>query len=300
MMSAHSLILRFISIFAVFTLCGSQVSAMEVRLVNGDRITGELVQSDESGVTLQTQSMGQVHIGREHIKPEETKTASEIAEAAHKWKGRVASGFSMREGNTESRALSLKVEAQKEVRSNILSVEAQTYYSSSEGKMNAQKWSAKARDDYDMGQTDHWYSFGEAEADRDRFADIDFRFTPAGGLGYFFFNNEDLILKVETGVGLTHTNFRSAAPSRTEAVLVPRLFVQKRLGTNSKLSEDLSIYPSLTESGEYRIKSETALNTPLQERLMLRLSLINELNSNPGPDTEKHDLKVISSLVYSL
>ena len=65
------------------------------------------------------------------------------------------------------------------------------------------------------------------------------------------------------------------------------------------MAQDLTLYPSLGDTGEYRLHSETSLINPIDDRLSLRLSLIEDYNSNPAQDTKKNDMQIISALTYS-
>ncbi|MBU0504007.1 MAG: DUF481 domain-containing protein, partial [Candidatus Omnitrophica bacterium] len=84
-----------------------------------------------------------------------------------------------------------------------------------------------------------------------------------------------------------------------EAVLIPRAFFEKKLFGKSRISQDIIFYPSLTESGEYRFYSETTFINPINEKLSLRFSFIDDYNSKSTKDTKKNDARLISSLSYS-
>ena len=98
--------------------------------------------------------------------------------------------------------------------------------------------------------------------------------------------------------GWEFTHFRDATPNRDGFTLIPRGYGEVLLWGKTKLSEEVFVYPNLSES-EYRIKSETVLTNPLSDRLALRLTLGDEYQSDPGADAEKNDLRLTSSLVYT-
>ena len=59
---------------------------------------------------------------------------------------------------------------------------------------------------------------------------------------------------------------------------------------NSKITEDFTFLPNLSDAGEFRAINEVAFTTPLAENLSLRVSLKNEYDSDPGQgDLEKWD-----------
>ena len=103
----------------------------------------------------------------------------------------------------------------------------------------------------------------------------------------------------EVGLGLEHTEFRDDTKDSDEVVLIPRAFFEKKLFGNSLVSQDLTLYPSLSDIGELRLHSESKLTNPINDKLSLSLSLIDDYNANPPQDTKKNDIQIISALTYS-
>ncbi len=103
----------------------------------------------------------------------------------------------------------------------------------------------------------------------------------------------------EVGLGLEHTDFRDNTKDSDEITLLPRAFFEKRLFSESRISEDLTLYPYLDDASEFRLHSETKLVNPINEKLSLSLSLIDDYNSNPAKNTKKNDIQIISALTYS-
>ena len=81
---------------------------------------------------------------------------------------------------------------------------------------------------------------------------------------------------------------------------MPRVFSEFRLLENLTISEDITVYPNLDGFEDYRFHSETFLTSALTERLSLRFSYIDDYNSAPASGSKKNDLRVVTSLVYSL
>ena len=103
----------------------------------------------------------------------------------------------------------------------------------------------------------------------------------------------------ELGMGLEHTVYRDQTEDSDEIVLVPRAFFEKELFNNSKISQDVLLYPTIDDFSIFRLHSETTLATSINEKLTLRLSLIDDYNSNPPGSAKKNDFRLISSLAYS-
>ena len=78
--------------------------------------------------------------------------------------------------------------------------------------------------------------FYKLEADHDRFANINYRLTPAIGLGYWFSDTDDYKLMLEAGMGIEYTKFRDSSADSDELIIIPRAFLEKKLIGNSMIS----------------------------------------------------------------
>lgn len=314
---------------ALVALACSGAAADEIFLQNGDRITGEVVEATDETVTLRTEGLGTVTIDRSFIREELPAAEHEIPEppadpapepepppapespasagaepevvAEKPWHGSVSGGINARKGNTSSESASGRFNLSRRQGPNELFLNGDTYFASSDHKMTAMKMLGGVRyDRYFEPANRGWYGLIRFEADQDRFADINQRLIPGTGPGYAFFNTEDFKIKFETAAGFAQTNFRDTTANRFEALLIPRFFFESRIYGQSRFTQDVNVYSSLAEDGGYRIRSESTVEAPFFDRLKLRLSLIDDYNSNPSAGAEKNDIRLISSVAYYL
>ena len=216
------------------------------------------------------------------------------------WKREVSAGYNAASGNTrDSQAFGGFLVSRNRVRIDEITLKGDGFYSSSERKMNTQRWYGLGRYGLSLGRAKKWYGFGRLEADHDRFADIDYRLVPAAGAGYWFYDLPEIKIMVEAGAGREYTYYRSNAREKREWVLIPRAFLEKKLFNNSKITQNLFWYPIFEDFGIYRLRSETTLEVALNKGLSLRLSLTDDYNSDPPKDTKNNDLRFTSSLAYS-
>ena len=216
------------------------------------------------------------------------------------WKREVSAGYNAASGNTrDSQAFGGFLVSRNRVHIDEITLKGEGFYSSSDRKMNAQRWYGLGRYGLSLGKAKKWYSFGRLEADHDRFADIDYRLVPAAGVGYWFYDLPEIKMMVEAGAGREYTYYRSDENKKREWVLVPRAFLEKKLFNNSKITQNLFWYPIFEDFGIYRLRSETTLEVALNKGLSLRLSLTDDYNSDPPKDTKNNDLRFTSSLAYS-
>jgi len=64
------------------------------------------------------------------------------------------------------------------------------------------------------------------------------------------------------------------------------------------VDRDFTLYPSLSERGEYRLHSETALVNPISDHVAWKVSFIDDYKSNPSGNIKKNDFQLISSIDY--
>ncbi len=270
------------------------VCADVIHFINGDRLSGIILESGKNEVVIESEIVGILTLSRENI-----KRIQPAGEQPKIWNGKMSGSFDLIKGNTETAALGGGIAVKRKVvKKNEFDFSVNGFYGSSDKKMNAQRYDAMIRYAYSFGRSKKWYHFYKTEADHDRFANINARMTPSTGIGYWFWDEPSWKLMSELGVGVTMTNYRDDRKNTADFVLIPRVYVEKTLRGKAKVSEDFTAYPSLTNAGEYRLKSETALTTPVAEDINLKVSWINLYNSHPGGDTKKLDQQLLSSLEY--
>lgn len=221
------------------------------------------------------------------------------APAATPWKGEASLGYTKSSGNTNNAQLATSAKAERATEKNTWTLKAGTFYSSTNKKMDAQKYYGGLRYSFNFGKEKRWYNFYGVEAEHDRFANIDHRVIASTGPGYWFSRTDDFKAQAELGLGVQYTNYRNGNKSETEPVLVPHAYLEKRVFEKARLSEDITLYPSLRNSGEYRMRSETAFTNPLSDAVSLRLSYLIDYSSDPAAGKKKTDTRLVAALVYA-
>lgn len=285
----------------------------EIYLKNGDRITGEVLQDAGSALEVKTEAMGKVLVSKDLIEKVEGKY-KEIAQsgtgpvsgtdgtdkAETVWQREASVGYNLTKGNTKSEELSGSFLINRNrVHVDEITLKGDGFYSTADGQMNAQRWYVMPRYAFNFDGNKKWYNFYKVETDHDRFANIDYRVIPSVGLGYWFFDMEDIKLLAEAGLGLEHTNYLVDEKTTNEAILVSRLFFEKRLFRDVMFTQDIYFYPGIKDFSVYRIHSESSLTVPLYDMVSLRMQLVEDYNSTPPEDTKKEDRRILSSLVIS-
>ncbi len=286
-------------------MSGVILYADEVYLKNDDRISGKIISENKEKIVIDTEAVGRLSIQKEFIKEirSDERVISKVKVEKEKsqsklWKRKFTLGYNESRGNTKKSELSSEFSADRKTENNEINIKANTFYSSSEKKMDSQKYYLLGRYAFSFGKR-KWYNFYKTELDHDRFANINYRIIPSTGVGYWFSDTEDLKAMVEGAVGFEHTDYRDQTPDRDEAVLIPRAFFDKEVFSKSRISQDITFYSFPDDISEYRLRSETIFKSPLKDNLSLRFSLIDEYNSDPPADVQKNDIRFISGLELS-
>ncbi|HEX9780810.1 MAG TPA: DUF481 domain-containing protein [bacterium] len=288
------------------------VRADEVTLKNGDRVSGAIIEETESEVRLEHEALGVLSIPmvtiarveRDEARPDAAAQGASGADTAAAlpsadWSGEVALGADVSRGNTDERDVSGLASTDRKTDHDEFSLKGEAAYGASSRKMNTQRYYGMSRYAYSFGPRLAWYNFYKLEADHDRFANVDWRVIPSTGAGYWFADEEAWKAMAELGIGWEVTEFRGGAKRRSDPVLIPRALAEARLWGKATVSQDVTLWPNLDETGEFRLRAETTLTSPLTDALAIRLRFLDEYQSDPPPGTRENDARLTSSLVYS-
>lgn len=274
---------------------------MEFILTNGDRITGQIKSESVDRFVIESPVLGEIQLEKKFIsQPSVIASVAEPPPVVKVWSGQIAVGMDRRRGNWNQSELYSDVDLERELQLGELNLDGELYYGEENRKMNAQKYRGSGRLTRNFGEDERWNHFYQIESDHDRFANIDWRMTPSIGIGYWAIRQNNLSALLEVGAGVTRTNFRDETIDKTEFEMIPKTIIEGKFFGQLLIREEFTIYPALTGEGGYRFNSKTVIQQPLRENLSLRLSFIDDYNSDPGIEVNKNDYMIITSLVYNI
>ena len=214
------------------------------------------------------------------------------------WTRQAVLGYNQSNGNTDKSELNLSGEIKNIMIDSEFLGKLDLYYSSSDKKMDSQKWIGLTRYFYDFGESNQWFNSYQVQVDHDRFADIDYRLLPSAGIGYWIAKEADGKAMVEVSLGYQITNYKSTKPDDEDVVLIGHSYIEKKILDNARISEDISIIPSLEGNGA-RLRSETVFTNPLSEVLDLSVKFIVEHDTKPSVNIKKTDTFLVTGLKYT-
>lgn len=278
--------------------------ADEIHFKNGDLLTGILQRETGREVVFTSDNLGPITVSRnliERLVVVDTMPTDRPEESPKvEWVRELEGQYQLNRGNTETESLGGKIYINRNrVKVDEWTISAKGQYGASDRKMNDRRYYGLGRYAWSFGPTRRWYHFTKLEGDHDRFANIRIRYVPATGIGYWFSDELPFKMLLESGLGVERTNYLTGAQNTTEMIFAGRAYAEWRLLEKFTLSEEFTIYPVLSDPGQFRFISESQAKIPLYEGLSLKFSLIDEYKSNPGTATQKNDLRVESSVAYS-
>lgn len=221
-------------------------------------------------------------------------------DALGKWQRSLTAGFTVSNGNTKKSEASITGEAKRTTEADEIQLKGDVYNSRSSGHMDGQKWNLLGHYSYNIGEEKMWFGSSQVAVNHDKFANIDYRISPALGLGRWISksgDNNDWNAYGEGLLGYEMTEYVSG-DNDEQPVAIAHGYAEKDIWQDSRISEDLSIIPSLKEN-QVRIKSETAFTTLLKTNLSLDSRFIYEYNSEAPVGTKDTDTRWITGLKYA-
>jgi putative salt-induced outer membrane protein YdiY len=216
------------------------------------------------------------------------------------WSGTVEAGLQIREGNTDTVDLFGKVKALRKSKRQERTALGSFDYAESEGRTTRIRVFAEGT--YRSYGPARSYFFAVINGEYDEIEDLILRVNAAAGPGRKFIDTENTTLLGEVGAGATVEFYRSRPGTDDEKIEAVLRFHGEwitKVFDRSEFAQVLTIYPSMTDLGAFKIVSDTSLTTPLSERLDLRLSIHDEYDNDPEvAGVKKNDLTVRATFIY--
>jgi hypothetical protein len=229
------------------------------------------------------------------------------------WSGLFDLGLSLTEGNSSTAALTIAGKASRVVPKNKLTLYYTEVYSrdsnESPALTTANAIHAGVRDEFNLNP--RVYAFAFTDFDEDALQHLDLRNVIGGGLGYHFINTKKTQFDVFGGGSFNQEYFASytianpAPPpvllfepsqSRHSAEIVAGESLSTKLGPRTTVSEQLSFFPNLSSTGEYRVTFDANAVTKLKTWLGWQITFSDRYISDPPFGLKGNDLLLSTGL----
>jgi putative salt-induced outer membrane protein len=219
-------------------------------------------------------------------------------EAGSKWTSSVGLGLTKTSGNSDVTNLALTAQAVDEMVKGKWSTNVNLTYARNDGDETANKGGILTELDYPQG--DRLFYFGKVGFEFDKFADLDLRTSPGGGLGYIIVHADGVKLSATIGANAV-TDFFSNNTRDTRGTLSWTEEFAYDLTSTANLTHNFNIQNNFKDFGDYLLSTELSLSTKVSDHLSLKASLLDKYDSTPfSADLKKNDLTFITALNYAL
>lgn len=224
-----------------------------------------------------------------------------VPKADGQWYGNLSAGASFQSGATRSSSMNFDGDATR-----ITALDKINFYGNYlRAQTNKDDQSIRTGDlarlggRYQWNLSDRTYAYGTAEALRNGVIDIRSQYGAGAGVGYKLYNTPSFAFDVFGGAGYNRTNYFTN-PSIDGWELQLGEEMTWGLSPTAALKQRAVIYPSMTNSGDYRATFDGSLLTTITGRLGLKLTVGAVYYSAPPAGAKSVSSLVTVGLNYSL
>jgi len=309
--------------------------ADELRMKNGDRLTGEIVRMEKelltfksiyaeeklkisweevdcivSDRTLSAEFKGnEFLIGRISC-PESGTIQIEsavlgksnpmplnqlLAVNPSRYSGLFNLGGSLNSGNTDTKALNIATRFQVRTYKHRFTVDAKYNYGEANGATSARNSSGSLK--YDLFATENIYTYAQSLTEQDTFANLNLRNTEGLGLGYQFFDTRQLSLFVETGISFFNEDMTVGDDKHDAALRWAAGLEWEAIPKRLKVFHRQEGYYNFGV-GSVVLKAEQGFRIPLLDNIAANFEADYRFNSSPEAGKKNSDLNLILGFTY--
>lgn len=214
---------------------------------------------------------------------------------AEEWENSVDFGLSLSKGNTDSSLFRVAVQTEKKDAFQAYFGQFSYSYGEEDGAANEDEILTKAT--YKHSVAERNFFGARFDARRDKFADIDYRFSLNLTYGYYWIDTEETVFSTELGLGLTVEDKGEGTDSYLNGLFDQHY--EHQLNEHAKVFQNLVFSPRLGDVSDYRIEFDAGIETKVTETVAFKVSLENRYESQPAEGKRSNDLKIIAGLSYT-
>lgn len=322
---------RTVMFFFALICSSSMLFADEIVLINGDKIQGNIVKTEDGKVVLQHAILGTLNLsqaqiqsitkqGEEKLK-EKTQakavvkavvkavkpTAREI-EAANQnatwfsnfkkdWDSKFEAGAALKTGNSEQSNIYLRFKTTTKNDKRQWDYDAAYYRDQTDGEISTNEFTTGLQHEWFLLNSP-WSLFLQGRYDYDDFESWDYRVTSAFGAGYQWIKTDKWNVKLHAGGGAAK-EFGSENDNVRPELLVG-FNLSCKITDNQAFAAATTFFPDLSDIKQYRVLStaQWVLSLSKEDKIDLKIGVENEYQSEVDDDVKNNDFRLFSALVF--
>jgi putative salt-induced outer membrane protein YdiY len=295
---------------AVTSIVSSQ--PLHVDLKDGQTVVGTVATAD-GRLNVTTKTAGEVTAPKDAVmavrNDDEQKAYDAQIERLRNprltdfWSGLLDTGLSVTRGNSATLSYTLSAKAVRATSRDKISVYSTAVYATDDTTSPSRTTAHAIRGGLrgDLNVSERLFVFGFTDFEFDQFQDLDLRNVLGGGLGYHVIKTKNTTFDVFGG-GDYEQEFFAASPAfptgltrKTGEVVLGEEFDTK-LNSRTMLTERFSLYPNVSNTGDYRFQLDATAVTKFNSWLGWQVTYSDRYLSNPLPGLKKNDVLLSTGL----
>jgi putative salt-induced outer membrane protein len=295
---------------AVTSIQSSQ--PLHVDLKDGQTVVGTVASADGK-LDVTTKTAGEVVTPKESVvavRNDDEQKAHDAEEDRLRnphltdfWTGLLDTGLSVTRGNSATLAYNLSAKAVRATTRDKITVYSTAVYASDDttppSRTTAHAIRGGIRGDFNV--SDRVFVFGFTDFEYDEFQNLDLRNVLGGGVGYHVVKTKNTTFDVFGG-GDFEQEYFSADPAfptgltRKTGEIVMGEELATKLNGRTTLSEKFSLFPNITNTGDYRFQFDATAATKLKSWLGWQVTYSDRYLSDPLTGFKKNDVLLSTGL----
>lgn len=275
---------------------------LAVQLSSGETVVGKVTTTDGK-FAVATADKGEVTANRDAVTAVRGGDAQKEWERLQHprlrdfWSALLDTGLSETRGNSALLAFSLAGKAARVAPRDKLSLYATAVYATDNttppGRTTANAIQGGARFDYNLRP--RLFVFALADFASDQFQHLDLRTVLGGGVGLHVIKTTNTTFDVFGGGNYDKENFSANPPlvptsiTRNTAEVMAGEELDWKLNNRVAVTERFTLFPNLSETGEYRFQFDATAATKLKNWLSWQVTVADRYISNPLPGLKTND-----------
>jgi putative salt-induced outer membrane protein YdiY len=217
-------------------------------------------------------------------------------EKSASWNGNLGLGLSLTRGNTETTNFSFTYLIKKSLSPKIEFSSTGSYLLGRiEGTTKSQSLGLAGRLNWE--HTERFFTFFEAQGIRDRFKNYDYRIFPTAGAGVKVLLYDKAELSATAGLSEVFTKYYDTGDTDSYTGVVLGNTLTWKLSPTAELTQKMSLNSNISELSHYFIQFEISLSAAITESWALKVSFIDNYDSNPiGEGIKKNDIVFLANV----
>lgn len=264
---------------------------IKVILRDGTALTGEAQEADNNKMILDAGKH------EEHEEPakfglKEVAAINPETKPPVRITTRANLGITLERGNTDTDNRHFDGELVARTDKNRFIIGGELNKEKDRGRTSSDNWRAYGKYNYFM--TQKWFLLANTLFEHDKFKDLDLRTTLGAGIGYNFFESEELNLNMGAGPAYIKENFIEAQDDDFPAAQWVIRYDQYFFNQHVQLFHNNNGYWSFSDSNNWLIYTRQGLRFPLYKGLTATFQYNYDYDNEPSEDAEeKWDSKVL-------